>query len=395
MDVGSIIVAALLALGLIGTDAVLNSGTVKFDIQVTDDLAKRGFTTQLVDAIMDNDLKRLVEFKSIVRPPTIRSTQTKSIVGAVADALNMGNVTASFQNDLGLNPVSLTGSLMPSGKSEDEFRFILSGNSRYTGVFNIDETSGGRPMPEFLRDMAEKAVARLEPYAAALDQFHVFNRRLVQHKSQTSREDVTVFIGRMLASEAGQRGGDVSDLDHAAFHNLLGLVALMQHNAAPAEQAFKMAMMLDPSLGIPAINLGLLYVTQHRYDDAIALTDASLKLREVVRTPYLVSNAYTVKALALWGKGDLQGASNFFLGAARAYPATLWAYFYWAELLDSAGNARDARLIRDRAQNNLDLFETYPEVAFLHLRVLTDAGFALQPIDLDRVRHISEIYEQK
>src|SRR5580658_713453 len=111
MDIGSMIVAVLLSLGLIGTDAVLNSGTVKFDIQVTDDLAKRGYTVALVDALMDNDLKELVEFKSIVRPPTIRPTQTKSIVGAVADSLNLGGVTASFQNDLGLNPVTLSGSL--------------------------------------------------------------------------------------------------------------------------------------------------------------------------------------------------------------------------------------------------------------------------------------------
>ena len=395
MDIGSLIVAALLGLGLIGTDAVLNSGTVKFDIQVTEDLSKRGFTTQLVDAMMDDDLKQLVEFKSIVRPPTIRSTQTKSIVGAVADSLNMGNVTASFQNDLGLNPVSLTGSLMPAGKNPDELRFILSGNSRYTGVFTIDEMSGGRAFPVFLRDMAVRVVARLEPYAAALDQFHAFGRRLAEHNPQTGRDDVNAFIERMLASEAGKRNSDASDVDHAAFHNLLGLVALMLNDPAPAEEAFKMAMLLDPSLGIPSINLALLYVTQHRYDDAIKLSDAALKLREVTRTPYLISNAYTVKGLALWGSGDLQGAANMFLTAARNYPATLWAYFYWAELLDSAGNAKDAQLIRDRAQNNLDIFETYPEVAFLHLRVLTGAGFALQPIDLDRVRHIAEIYEQK
>ena len=395
MDIGSLIAAALLALGLIGGDAVLNSGTVKFDIQVTDDLSKRGFTAQLIDAMMDNYLKQLVEFKSIVRQPTIRSTQTKSLVGAVADALNMGNVTASFQDDLGLNPVSLSGSLMSSGKGTDDLRFILSGNSRYTGVFTIDELSNGRPLPVFLRDMSVRVVARLEPYAAALDQFHVFSRRLVEHTSQAGREDVNVFIARMLASEAGRRDSDAGDVDHAAFHNLLGLVAMMSQDPAPAEDAFKMATTLDPALGIPMINLGLLYVSEHRFDDAITMADASMKLRQVTSTPYLVSNAYTVKALALWGKGDVQGASNNFLAAVKVYPASLWGYFYWAELLDSAGNAKDANLIRSRAQNNLDVFETYPEVGFLHLRVLTGAGFGVQPIELDRVRHISEIYDQK
>lgn len=84
MDLGSLIVAALLSLGLIGTDAVINAGTIRFDIQVTDDLAKNGYTPQLVDAIMVNDLRALVDFQSIIRPPQIRTPEERSIVGAMA-----------------------------------------------------------------------------------------------------------------------------------------------------------------------------------------------------------------------------------------------------------------------------------------------------------------------
>ena len=392
MDLGSLIVAALLSLGLIGTDAVLNAGTVSFDIQVTEDLSKRGFTPQLVDAMMDNDLKGLVQFKSMVHPPQIRSSQQKSVVGAVADSLNLKEVTSSFQGDFGLNPVRLTGSLMQFGKDGQELRFVLAGELRHTGEFVIDETSGDRPLPVFLQDMALRVVARIEPYAAAIHQFDLMSHSLVQHKPQSGHMQFKAYIEDLIGSEAGQQD---SDLDHAAFHNLIGLSALMAHDPAQADAAFKMAAVLDPSMGIPLINLALNDLSLHRFDEAITLADSAMTLRRVRTTPYVLANAYTVKALALWGKNDLQGASEHFQAAVWTYPGSLWAYFYWAELLDSAGNAKDAQLLRDRAQHNLNTFETYPEVAFLHVRVLTGNGFALQPIDLGRVRHLAEIYAQE
>jgi hypothetical protein len=392
MDLGSLIVAAFLSLGLIGTDAVLNAGTVNFDIQVTDDLSKRGYTPQLVSAMMDIDLKALVDFKSMLHPPQIRSSQQKSVVGAVADSLNLKEVTSSFQADFGLNPVRLTGSLMQFGKDGQDMRFILAGESRHTGEFIIDETSAGRPLPKFLDDMSVEVVAKIEPYAAAIHEFSVMSNNLVAGKPQSGLQAFKDYITELAASEAGQQD---SDLDHAALHNLLGLSALMTHDLAAAADAFKMAIILDPTMGIPQINLALADVSQHHFDEAITLANAAIAMPRVRDTPYVLANTYTVKALALWGKNDLKGAAEQFRAAVWAYPASMWGYFYWAELLDSVGNKKDADLLRVRAQHNLNTYETYPEVAFLHVRVVTADGFALVPIDLGAVRHIEEIYAEK
>ncbi len=391
MDIGSLIVAAFLSIGLIGTDAALNAGTVSFDIQVTEDLTKRGFTPQLVDAMMDNDLKELVQFRSMVHPPQIRSSQQKSIVGAVADSLNMREVTSAFQSDFGLNPVRLNGSLMQTGKDGQDFRFILAGESTHTGEFTLDSTSNGQPLPVFLQNMALQVVAKIEPYAAAIHQFNLMTRALAQHKQATGHEQFQDYVEDLMASEAGQED---SDLDHAAFHNLIGLSALISHDPAAADSAFKMAETLDPTMAIPLINQALNDISQHRFDEAITVVNESMTRPIVHDIPYVLTNALTVKALALWGKNDLQGASAQFQAAVRAYPASIWAYFYWAELLDSAGNAKEAQVLRDRAQYNLNTFETYPEVALLHVRVLTSKGFALQPIDLSGIRHIAEIYAE-
>ncbi len=391
MDLGSLIVAALLSLGLIGTDAVINAGTIRFDIQVTDDLAKNGYTPQLVDAIMVNDLRALVDFQSIIRPPQIRTPEERSIVGAMAESLNMKEVTAAFQADFGVNTVHITGSLMAAGKDKQDLRVILAGNSRYTGNFLIDATSDGQALPAFLRDVAAEVVTRLEPYATAVDQFNRLSRDIIAGKENQGPAKFGAVIDRLVASEARQPD---SDVDHAAFHNLIGLVEMMTNDPAQAEAAFKMSVMLDPRLGIPAVNLALLYVSQHRFDDAISAVDLAVAIPRVRRAPYLLANAQTVRALALWGQGNLQGASDEFLLAAQTYPAGVWAYFYWAELLDSVGNKPDAALLRGRAQHNLDIFNSYPEVAFMHIRVVTAAGFAPRPIDLTSVRHIAEIYAQ-
>jgi tetratricopeptide (TPR) repeat protein len=391
MDLGSLIAAALLSLGLIGTDAVLNAGTVSFDIQVTDDLAKRGYTPQLVDAMMDIDLKALVDFKSMVHPPQIRSSQQKSIVGAVADSLNLKEVTSSFQADFGLNPVRLTGSLMQFGKDGQQLRFILAGESRHTGEFIVDQTSGDRPLPQFLDDMALEVVSKIEPYAAAVYQFKIMSDSLITDKPGFGHQQFKTYIDQLVTSEAGQED---SDLDHAALHNLIGLSALMIHDTGQAEAAFKTAVTLDPAMGIPLLNLALTYVSEHRYDEAIALADAGITLPRVKSLPYVLANIYTVKALALWGKGDLKGASEQFQAAVWSYRGSFWAYFYWSELLNSVGNKKDGQMLRLRAQHNLNTYETYPEVALLHVRVITGDGFALKPIDLTRVRHVEEIYAE-
>jgi hypothetical protein len=388
MDLSSLIVAVLLSLGLIGTDAVINAGTIGFDIQVTDDLAKQGYTPQLVDSMMDSYLREYVEFKSIVHPAQIRSAQQESVVSAIAASLNLKGVTASFQSDFGLNPVRLTGSLMPADSGSKELRFMLTGESTHTGIFVIDRKSGTEPLPKFMERVAEAIVSEIEPYAAAVHKFNAMVSNILSNSKESGHDQLIAFINDRLSSEAGQRD---SDVDHAAFHNLLGITAMLVGDPKEAESEFRLAQTLDPEMGIPLMNLAVQYISQQRFDEAMELTAASANARDVRKTPYLLANAYMVRGLAQWGKKDVSGAAASFLASAKAYPRSMWAYFYWAEMLDSVGNTKDGDLLRARAQYNLGTFESYPEVCVLHLRVLPGGNFALKPIDLGRIRHISEL----
>ena len=391
MDINSLIVAVLLSLGLIGTDAVINAGTISFDVQVTEDLTKKGYTPQLVDSMLDSYLREFVEFKSLAHPPQIRSAQDESVVSAIAASLNLKGVTQSFQSDFGLNPIRITGSLMAAPAGNGEFRFILSGTSTHTGVFIIDETSGSKTLPEFTESIAETIVARLEPYAAAIHKFDEMAHNLITHNPQSGHAQLVAFIEAEMNSEAGQAD---SDVDHALFHNLLGIAAMMSNKPDDAEMAFRMAQSLNPNSGIPALNLAVQYLSQQRFDDALKLVAAASRQHDVRSIPYVWANAETIEGLALWGKQDLPGAAAAFLDSVKSYPGSLWGYYYWAKLLDSVGNTKDADLLRVRAQANLRTFETYPELCLLHVVVLPDRNFSFRPVDLTRMKHITELAAQ-
>ena len=388
MDIGSLIVAVLLTLGLLGTDAVINAGTIGFNIQVTEALAKQGYTPQLVDSMMDSYLREYVEFKSIVHPAVIRSAQEESVVSAIAGSLNLKGVTSSFQADFGLNPVRLTGSLMAAGKDDSELRFLLTGSSTHTGLFVIDRKSEGLALPKFMEQIAEAIFSEIEPYAAAVHKFNRMASAIVSHDKDIGHEQLVAFINDRLTNEAGKRD---SDVDHAAFHNLLGITAMLFGDAKEAESEFRFAQTLSPEMGIPLLNLAVQYLSQQRFDEAMQLATAASTARDLRGKPFLLANAHMVKGMAQWGKADLAGASATFLAAVKANPRTMWAYFYWAEMLESVGNKKDADILRARAQHNINTFESYPEVCVLHLQILPAQKFALKPVDLGRTRHVAEL----
>ena len=448
MDLGSLIAAVLLSIGMIGADAAINAGTIGFKVEVTEDLSKRGYTHQLVDALLNNSLRQLVDYRSVVHPATIRSAEDKSIVGAIAESLNLKDVTASFQAELGLNPIRITGTLMtasangeecgrsassmaigaamsdgkptsdaaaPDGKQpsraaeaaagivsataapaptttdarDDRLRFILSGLSRHTGNFIIDCTSPkDQPLPVFINVVATEIIKRVEPYAAAIALFNEMHGKHAFMQQGTQYAALKSFVEERLKSEAG---GEDSTYDYAAFHNLVGMAAMMAGKNDDAAIEFSKAIVADPELGYALINQGILNIAQQRFDDALGAIEKAQMTKSVSKAPFLLANALTVKALALWAKKDLQGASDSFMAAARVYPGTFFVYYYWAQLMASAGNADVAALLTQRANTNISNFDTYPESALLYFSVRPEDKFSLTHLNMKLVKSVSDV----
>lgn len=387
MDIGSLIAAALLSLGLIGTDAAINAGNIIFEVGVTRKLADRGYTAPVVDALLDNDLKQIVEFRSMVHRTRIRSADQKSIVGSIAESLSLKDVTAAFQAEFGFDSIRLVGSLMDG--ETGEFHFLLAGDSQHTGKFAIDMTSGdNQPLPAFLHDVAEAIAKRLEPYAVAVEKFNALQRKDQHTQNDADHESFVRYVTRQLKNESDS--GSEGD-DRAAFYNLLGMASLLYHEHACAAQQFGQAARSDPALGVPQLNLALLALVDRHFDDALRLSVAAMQAPEVARQPFLLANVHTIAGLALWGRQDPAGAAAQFRAAVTAYPGSMWGYFYWSELEKILGNADSADLLRSRAEYNLAVFESYPEVALMYVRLYPEDGFRFTRVDIQRAHHLSDL----
>jgi tetratricopeptide (TPR) repeat protein len=387
MDIGSLIAAALLSLGLIGTDAVLNAGNVVFRVEVTKKLAERGYTPSMVDALLDSDLKEIVEFKSIVHQTRIRSADQQSIVGSIAGALNLKDVTSAFQSEFGLDSIRLTGSLMDG--ETGEFRFIIGGESLHTGKFTIDATSGPKEtLPEFLAGVAIAIATRLEPYAVAVEKFNTLQLKNKFVEDDTDHTDFQSFVAQQLNMSVASINNEDN---RAVLYNLLGMSSLLYHEQECSKQQFERAAQADPELGVPLLNLAVLALTERRFDDAIHLAGMAENAPDLQRVAFLVANTRVVVGLALWGKNDLAGAAEQFHIATVTYPGSMWAYYYWSALETSLDNKDSAAVLLARAEYNLQIFESYPEVALMYVKLDPTADFGFTRVDILRARHLSDL----
>jgi tetratricopeptide (TPR) repeat protein len=239
--------------------------------------------------------------------------------------------------------------------------------------------------------VAMEITKRIEPYAAGLAMFTDLHR---QHELKSDAAPYMMFktfINNRLNSEVGAND---SEADYAAFRNLLGMAASMAGKPEDAEREFLAAMEADPDMGHPQINLALEYVTAKRFDDALKVIERALATPGVRKTPFLRANAETVKGLALWGRGDLQAASNEFDNAARAFPNSFFAYYYWSKLIASVGDQRTAKILTSRANVNITSYDTYPESMLLYYAVRPDKEFSVGHVDLHTARTVNDVDAQ-
>lgn len=233
---------------------------------------------------------------------------------------------------------------------------------------------------------------RVDPYAVAIALFTEMHRR---HAFMRSGHHFVAFKALVDSYVTTKEANAESQLDYAALRNLLGMASMMSGKDDEAEQEFLRAANADPNIGYAWINLGLLYIAEKRFDEALAMIKNARDARAVKTAPFLLANALTVRGLALWGKHDLQGAADSFLLAARVYPQTFFGYYYWAKLMESVGDVDAATLLTERANVNIFNFEVYPESVLLYFGVRTDKDFSLSHLNLNAVRNVAEVAAQQ
>ena len=128
------------------------------------------------------------------------------------------------------------------------------------------------------------------------------------------------------------------DPGNADYRNLLGLTYYSKNLIAKAEEEYLTAIKLDPKLSGAHINLGVIYLHQSRWDEAIKKFDSGLS-NVLYATPEI---AYTNMGWAYYKKGDYETALRAFNRAIESNPRYVSAYYNQGLAYLSLGEDRKA-----------------------------------------------------
>ncbi len=381
MDFFNILVTVALAMGIFTADAVLNADNITLNLQVGSDMEDRGYTKELVETVFMRRIEEITDSESFMTTPRLRTVDDETLVSLIADWMGLDQITTIIQKTVSIDTITLVGGLVEDGN--DQVRFLMHGSSPVTGDFELSVPKGDRTVDRLLSDAAFLTAERLEPYLTLLYRFRQRVSEVIGSgeplREGDPLDDVVRTIDERLAALAATPG---SAFRRALYLNLRGMTRLMGNRTEDAARGFTQAAGLAPELGIPQLNLAFTRVHQGRYTDAIAIVRRLVDGRtRVAREPPLRAAAFTTWGVSAWELDDVDTATARFRQAQRIHRQSAAAFDYHAEMLAKLGQTDQAAVLRAQAMRNLRSFETYPEVAMLHMRLTTEAN---QPLTVIR-----------
>ena len=169
MDLTTFAVAVLLALGLLTTDTVVNSGSVLVEVAIAPKIGNVSIDEPTLASVFQNQLDTVVETYSVaptIARPEIRSRREQGVGMALAEAVNAQNLAYALQRQLGYKPDTIRFTLF---LQDGAMRGYLSVQSQRVG--NSDRVmtpDRGETVIAFTQRCALWAASRLAPYASAL-----------------------------------------------------------------------------------------------------------------------------------------------------------------------------------------------------------------------------------
>jgi tetratricopeptide (TPR) repeat protein len=355
MDLTTLAYAVLLALGLLGTDAVLYSGSVQVEVAEVPKIEKldvdQGTLTYEFEAALDE----ITNNQSVIHPPEIRSSREQGVGMALAEAFNFEKAAYALQAEVGLKSDHLHFSLYAE---DGGLRALVSGRSHLTGQFQqIMSPNQGEAFMPFVRRCALWGASQLAPYSAAL---YLMNKHAAD-------QDFTDAIALSEHAKSLLPPTPIS-FDRALFDNLIGLMALFKNDTKTARAAFEAAMADDPTDPVPFLNASF---TDLQFDESQKAADRMEQLLRLAPppNPVLRATADMIWAAARLGLHDPQGADQLLAEATRLAPGSATAFGLWSEVKAQMGDTAAAAAMDRRARENTATFENYAEVAALYFHL--------------------------
>lgn len=355
MDLTTLATALLVALGILGADAVINANSVMVEVAAPPKIDNVTIDRETLEEEFDGELFAIARVASVVEPPEIHASRDQGLGVALAKELKLQDVAYALQSELGYKKDRLRLALYVEN---DALRGLVSGQGSKVGSFRQvlvplkDET-----LLAFVHRCAVWGASQLSPYTTAL-------YLLQKHAADGDMSDVVALVQQ---SKSKLPATPIS-FDRSAFDNLLGIVALFKNDAKSAKATFKQAVVDYPANPVAVLNAAFAEV---QADDYQAAADRMQRL--VTNSPpankVLLATAYSTWAAAMMGQHDLDKADQLLQQATMINPDGSIGWSLLSVVMELKGNKEAAATYHQRALIEEASFENYAEVAALYFEL--------------------------
>ena len=355
MELTTLAAALLLALGLLGANAVIHANSVIVEVTAPPKTDKLIIDQDTLEHEFTDQLFAIANTASVVEPPEIHASRDQGIGMALAREVKLQEVAYALQNELGYNPDKLRLALF---LEDGSLRGLVSGTSSRVGSFRQvmlpqkDET-----VLAFVNRCALWGASQLAPYITAL-------YLLQRHAADGDFADVVALIEQAK----GKLPPAPISFDRSALDNLLGIVALFRNDPKAAQAAFDRAIEEYPNSVVAALNAAFadleLDENQKAVDRMQRLVNEAPPANKT-----LLATAYVTWAAAELGLHDVARADQLLATAITFDPDSSTLFDLWAEVKEKIGDKAAAAELRRKALQSSETFENYGEVATLYFHL--------------------------
>jgi predicted Zn-dependent protease len=355
MELTTLFIAFVIALGLVGTDTVIHSGSLVVEVTAAPKMDGEAIDQATLESEFDDQLFQIQQTVSLVTPQEIRTSHDQGLGMALARAVDAENVAYALQTEAGYAPDRLRLALF---LEHGELRGQISAVTRHTGSFRqIIVPYKDEPLLTFVRRCALWSGSQLAPYVTAL-------YLLQKHSSDRDFTDVDALIDHTMAVLPPTP----ISFDRSILENLRGIIELFKNQPAAAHDAFDRALEAYPDNAVAALNAAFADLQLDK-DGEAAEHMQQLISEHPPANKVVLATAYMTWGAAAMGLHDLVAADRLLARSTEVNPDNSSSFELRAELEELRGNHEAAAGYRRQALLNTTTLENYGEVAALYFHL--------------------------
>jgi len=355
VDLTTLAMTLLIALGALGVDAVWHPQDVILEASAAGRLDKASIDADLINTVVGNEIDRISQTPSVAAKPDVHLARQGGIALAIASAANLQSLVYAVQTRFGHQPDAIKIALFGE---DGAAKVLVTGSGREQVATFEQEVSQqkGETIVDLLHRAALIGMARIDPYLTALN-------LMERHATDKDFADVETLVNFAKSQLPPMPRNPTRSL----FENLQGVLALFRDNRQDARTWFALAVRSDPDNAVAMLNLAFAEVQTGDFRDADDRMQSLVK--RLPADPTLAATSYMTLGAARAGLHDLNGADQALAEATRIDPLSATAWNLWADIRRARGDAAAADALHRTALDRSGNFENYAEVAALYFQL--------------------------